>query len=257
MNFIFNIKQSTSELSRLCIVAVLITFFIACQKDQAIHAPIISQDDSADNDTQIKALASALNLKAYTEEEKVTRRLQDLAKTHQAKLQGLEHRLKTKSSTLRKLKKMHHDAPELPLEKLKLSDALRYTIEVSDQPEGHYVKTVHTILKDLETQGYKILKVKNYWPKGDNYSGVNTVLANAEGFEWELQFHTPGSYQESKQSHGKYEKLRAIGTPLEERQKLFKSMAQPWETVVIPKGVLEPENLHKIEVIKKWEAPKE
>ena len=257
MSFILNLKQSKSKLNRLLMVTFCITLSVACQKDKAIHAPIINQEDSASDEAEIKTLASALNLQAYSEEEKVTRRLQDLAKIHQAKLQGLEHRLKTKSSTLRKLKKMHFDAPELPLKKLKLSDALRYTIEVSDQPEGHYVKTVQTVLKDLETQGYKILKVKNYWPKGDNYSGVNTVLANAEGFEWELQFHTPSSYQESKQSHGQYEKLRAIGTPLEERQRLFKSMSQPWETVGIPKGVLEPENLHEIEVIKKWDAPKE
>ena len=257
MSSILETKTAMIKLKCLVIITLSIVLSLACQKEEVVHAPIINHSDSATDEAQIKKLASALNLKAYTEEEKVTRRLQDLTKAYQAKLQGLEHRLKTKSSTLRKLKKMHHDAPELALDKLKLSDALRYTVEVADVPEGHYVKTVNAVLKDLETQGYKVIKVKNYWPKGDNYSGVNTVLANAEGFEWELQFHTPASYQEAKKSHAQYEKLRAIGTPLVDRQKVFESMAQPWEGIAVPKDVLVPQSLHQVEVIKKWEAPKE
>ena len=178
-----------------------------------------------------------------------------MAKSHQGQLRGLEHRLKTKSSTLRKLKKIHKDAPQLPLDQIKLSDSLRYTLEVNDQPEGHYVDTVKTALKSLEAKGYKVIKVKNYWPKGDNYSGVNTVLSTADGFQWELQFHKPASYKEAKDSHGKYEKLRANSTPLAERQKLFGEMAQPWESIQVPKDILVPNNLHALEEIKKWEAP--
>ncbi len=240
------------------ILAMSIGLNVACQKDEATpQTAVIDQSQQNKDEAHIKALASALNLKAYSEEEKVTHRLQNLATTHQAKLQGLEHRLKTKSSTLRKLSKLHHDAPQLPLEKLKISDALRYTMEVADQPEGHYVATVTAVLKDLESQGYKVIKVKNYWPKGDNYSGVNTVLASSDGFEWELQFHTPASYQEAKKSHIQYEKLRALTTPLAERQKLFEAMAQPWEEIAVPKDVLVPHNLHQVEAIKKWDAPTE
>ena len=110
MSCILNIKHSKSKLNGLLMITFCITLFVACQKEKAIHAPIINQEDPVSVETEIKTLASAFNLQAYSEEEKVTRRLQDLAKTHQAKLQGLEHRLKTKSSTLRKLKKMHFDA---------------------------------------------------------------------------------------------------------------------------------------------------
>jgi len=233
-----------------------IIFGWGCQNEKPVmqtHVP--KKDQPQDTQAQIKTKASSLNMKAFTEEEKVTRLLQEMAKNHQAQLKGLEHRLKTKSSTLRKLKKVHNDAPQMPLDQIKLSDALRYTFEVADKPEGHYVKTIQTVLKDLETQGYKVAKVKNYWPKGDNYSGVNTVLSSASGLEWELQFHTPASYQESKVSHTKYEKLRSNDTPLVERQKIFGEMAQAWETIVIPKDILEAGNLHQVEEIKKWEAP--
>lgn len=234
----------------------LLVLTIGCQKEPTpmeTHVPKEEQPPSTQE--LIKQMSSALNMKAYTVEEKLTRLLQELATKHQGQLKGLEHRLKTKSSTLRKLKKIHKDAPQLPLDQIKLSDALRYTLEVSDQPEGHYVETIKNSLKGLEEKGYKVIKVKNYWPKGDNYSGVNTVLSTADGFQWELQFHTPASYEEAKKSHGKYEKLRSNSTPLVERQKLFGEMAQPWESVAVPKDILVPNNLHALEDIKKWEAP--
>ena len=64
------------------------------------------------------------------------------------------------------------------------------------------------------------------------------------------------SYQEAKNSHVQYEKLRAIGTPLVERQKLFESMAQPWENIAVPKDVLVPQSLHQVEVIKNGKRPR-
>lgn len=233
---------------------------VSCQKEQDMSDAHLEQnvqiEATESSEEQIQEIASALNLQAYSAEEKVTRLLQEIASQQKAKLQGLEHRLKTKSSTLRKLKKMHHDAPQIPLKQLKISDALRYTIEVADTPEGHYVTAVKTFLEILEAKGNKVIKVKNYWPKGDNYSGVNTILETPEGLEWELQFHTPASYQEAKQSHTKYEKLRATETSLTERQKLFNEMATPWEEIAIPKDVLTPHNLHPSEEIKQWSAPK-
>lgn len=229
----------------------------ACSKNESqTETHIVPKSSDTQAQDEIKKIASALNVKAFDEETKVTTLLKEVADSHQASLQGLEHRLKTKSSTLRKLKKLHKDAPEVPVAKLKISDTLRYTLEVSDEPEGHYVKTIQDVLKALEGKNYQVVKVKNYWPKGDNYSGVNTIISTQDGFQWELQFHTPASYQEAKSSHDKYESLRANDTPVAEKQKLFTEMAKPWESIAVPKDVLEPHNLHQKEEIKKWNAPK-
>ena len=233
---------------------------IGCQAEEpkmrAHFEDTVKTQADETSEEQIQKIASALNLKAYSAEEKVTRLLQEMAKEQRAALRGLEHRLKTKSSTLRKLKKMHHDAPQIPLNQLKISDALRYTVEITDEPAGHYVSAVKSFLTALEGKGYGVIKVKNYWPKGDNYSGVNTALLTPNGLEWELQFHTPASYREAKRSHVKYEKLRATDTTLDERKKLFSEMAAPWEEIPVPTDVLTPKNLHASEEIKQWSAPK-
>ena len=217
------------------------------------------QSSASHVDDQLKAAATHLNIKASDAEGVVTALLQELAAQHKAKLRGLSHRLKTQSSTIRKLKKIYNKASErgekTAPETLTISDALRYTFEVDDQPAGHYVATVNSSLKTLESKGYKVFKVKNYWPKGDNYSGVNVVLITPQGLEWELQFHTPASYQEAKLSHELYEQLRAEDTPLKKRQELFSKMSVPWDTITVPQDVLKPHNLHEVEVIKQWSAP--
>jgi len=70
---------------------------------------------------------------------------------------------------------------------------------------GHYEKpsekkareraeAIRATFKGLEAAGHKVIKVKNYWPRGDNYSGVNSVLETSDGLEWELQFHTAESF---------------------------------------------------------------
>ena len=218
-----------------------------------------ARSPSTNIDEELTAAATRLNIKASDAEGVVTALLQDLAAQHKAKLRGLSHRLKTQSSTIRKLKKIYNQAikrGEKPAPKaLTISDALRYTFEVADQPAGHYVTTINTSLKTLEAKGFKVFKVKNYWPKGDNYSGVNVVLITPQGLEWELQFHTPASYQEAKRSHELYEQLRAEDTPLNKRQELFSKMSAPWDTINVPRDVLKPHNLHEVEVIKQWSAP--
>ena len=107
---IFKTKTAMIKLKYFVITTLTIVLSLACQKEEAETLQSLIKVILRQMKPKLRNWL-ALNLKAYTEEEKVTRRLQDLTKAYQAKLQGLEHRLKTKSSTLRKLKKMHHDAP--------------------------------------------------------------------------------------------------------------------------------------------------
>ena len=86
----------------------LLALTIGCQKEQApmeTHVPKEEQPPSTQE--LIQNMSSKLNMKAFTEEEKITRLLQEMAKSQQGKLKGLEHRFKTESSTLRKLKKIN------------------------------------------------------------------------------------------------------------------------------------------------------
>lgn len=250
----------SARLSDWLLIASLCLCGTSC-KDHATSKHGESASSSQSVDQRIRAAASVLNLRARDAEREVTETLQALAGEYKGQLRGLKHRLKTQSSTIRKLNKLYRarldGAEKLKDEALVISDALRYTIEVADTPPGRYVEVIIATLKTLELKKHSVVKVKNYWLRGDNYSGVNTVLRAPSGLEWELQFHTPSSYQEASRSHGLYEQLRAEDTPLKTRQELFKKMSAPWEGVEIPQGVLEPKNLHSSEVIKQWSAPTE
>ena len=70
-------------------------------------------------------------------------------------------------------------------------------------------------LQQLEQFGYSVVRLKNYWPRNDNYSGVNGVLTTPEGIEWELQFHTSASLNTQDATHAWYEEFRRANTPIE------------------------------------------
>jgi hypothetical protein len=134
-----------------------------------------------------------------------------------------------------------HDVP--------IRDTLRYTMQFGDQPGGHHTYSVAYVLATLEELGHTVLTVKNYWPPGDDYSGVNTIVEAPNGLAWELQFHTPGSFELKMSSHVIYEQVRQPGVPIETRRSLYFQVAEEWETIPIPAGILEPGTLHTLEEI--------
>ena len=173
--------------------------------------------------------------------------------THErdGKLVGLDNRLKSKSSLTRKLTARAAEYPDTSLERLLVEDAIRYTIVLEDEPSGHHDRSIREILATMGGLGNEIAWVKNYWPRGDDYSGVNCVLRAPNGTFWELQFHTPRSLAARKQNHDLYEEYRLESTPLERKRELFETMTEIWETVPIPAGILEPGSLHPSEQIRK------
>lgn len=72
---------------------------------------------------------------------------------------------------------------------------------------------------------------------GDMYQGINDTYRNAStNFVFELQYHTPGSFDLKKESHVIYEKFRVCPDP-SEQQKLFEEGVQLAESLPIPPGV--------------------
>jgi len=187
--------------------------------------------------------------RAAGHEPAVSKQLQDLAKKSGGKLAGFEHRLKKRDSLLRKIRTMLKGDPSLAVSAVVINDALRYTLQVDDAPPGRHAKAIRSALVALEGAGHKVLKVKNYWPRGDNYSGVNSVLETADGLQWELQFHTAESFRIQHRDHGLYEEMRKDDTPVETRRELYRKLAAPWEKVPIPRDMLVEKKLHPAEEI--------
>lgn len=203
----------------------------------------------------LEARARSLLEQARLVEPRVTPLLRRLAANAGAELVGLDHRLKTLESTLRKMRLILAEDPTLDVEDVEIHDALRYTMRVDDEPSGHYVRTVVAVLDALEDVGHRVLLVKNYWPAGDSYSGVNTELSSPEGFPWELQFHTSDSYRVQRETRPLYEELRRRATPPGRKAELFDRMRSAWDLVPIPADVLEPRNLHENEEIRERPRP--
>lgn len=106
-------------------------------------------------------------------------------------------------------------------------------------------KSRESTIRKIETR----MAEKNYWPSGDDYSGVNTNLRAPNGLAWELQFHTPQSFELKMSSHYVYEQVRQPDVSTETRQALYIQVADEWESVPVPAGILEPGSLHQLEEI--------
>lgn len=150
---------------------------------------------------------------------------------------------------LRKVKAIRYGKPSLPVEDVVITDALRYTLRVEDSPPGLHNRTAAKVLALFEAEGHSVELVKNYWPNGDNYSGVNCVLRTPAGLRWELQFHTAGSLKTNLANRDAYEELRRVNTALERKRDLFDTMSARWARVPIPAGILTPRSLHAREKI--------
>ncbi|HKX29540.1 MAG TPA: hypothetical protein VJ302_17755 [Blastocatellia bacterium] len=145
------------------------------------------------------AVARDLLAKARKAEPRVTSDITRLAKGTGGKMEGLEFRLKSEESLARKLK----DTPPNGIR-----DALRYTIIFDN--ENLSVNT-NRVLDALEREGYEKLKVKNTFRPNERYQGINTSFRSPEGQVFELQMHTPESFNVKQNlTHEVYEELRLL-----------------------------------------------
>jgi hypothetical protein len=203
----------------------------------AVGSPLATRSSSVADPFELAA--RRLRARAEAHEPATTATMQRLAEAAGGHLHKLEYRLKTVASAARKLRKRAVEAGT-PAGEAALDDMLRYTLVVEDRPAGHHLATIRAVLGRLEAEGHRPVRLKNYWPRGDNYSGVNGVLEAPDGLRWELQFHTPASIEVQAATRADYERLRALSTPIEARRGLFRRMAEAWAAVPIPTGLLEP-----------------
>jgi hypothetical protein len=201
-------------------------------------------DPQAERDAAVERLAVDLMKRAASHEPETSRVLKEVARRAGGALVGFQHRLKRRASLLRKIRsKLAADAA-LDVGQVVIDDALRYTLQVRDEPPGAHADAIRTAFGELERAGHRVQRVKNYWPRGDNYSGVNSVLVAPDGLLWELQFHTPESFRLKQETHDLYEEMREDSTPLARKRELYDELAAPWEQVDIPAGLLDKGALH-------------
>ncbi|WP_372191393.1 XopAD/skwp family type III secretion system effector [Xanthomonas axonopodis pv. desmodiigangetici] len=99
-----------------------------------------------------------------------------------------------------------------------VGDALRYALEL---PSEGFVAKVQAAQDALRRQGMTCVKLQNYFTSGDGtYRGINASFTDAEGYAFEVQFHTAESFNAKAQTHLSYKRMQLAQTRLEkERQK--------------------------------------
>jgi len=183
-----------------------------------------------------KVVAQRLRSQATAAEKTVTPQLQELAVDSGGKLEGLDYRLKTKESLARKIATDSNRRGVTPSDAGGgVNDALRYTMVFDD---GSLSTGATGVMESLEKAGYTKVQVKNTFLPDSPYKGVNTVYETPTGQRFELQFHSPESYN-MKQSvtHTLYETARLPGTPRSVQNQLLEQMRSNSSSVPQPDNI--------------------
>jgi hypothetical protein len=178
--------------------------------------------------------------------------LLNLAKKTNGEMIGLEYRFKSEESLTRKLNDSAARQTTILVRKglsskeafstaissqtNKINDALRYTISF---PTENYRIGYEKTINSLKQKGYKIERVWDAWldagrPEDSGYRGINATIVGKNGQKFELQFHTPESFEMKMKTHELYEEKRLNTTSLERKTEITKIMKELIKTIPIP-----------------------
>lgn len=127
--------------------------------------------------------------------------------------------LKSPNRFKEKLAKMVERRPGTSVEDLadEISDGIRYTFLFDPD---HYTEQTLKVCSGLSNNGYELIRLANRWG-GDEYKGVNSRWSDpGSGQHFEVQFHTPASWEAKQKTHEAYEKIDNPETPVSEVEKL-------------------------------------
>ncbi len=180
---------------------------------------------------QVKGISCYNRAAKY--EPKITGQVRAIAKCAGMDLAGMENRIKSRNSYLKKIKRNYWPG----FHGYEVKDILRYTYTAPSE------ELAEKILKTMELysqSGYHTVEIKNYWlDRQSPYKGINTTLRSPDGQIFELQYHTPESFL---LKNGKMHELYEMQRPLKDRNskeylELWSQMLLLSDSVKIPKGI--------------------
>lgn len=162
-----------------------------------------------------------------------------------AKLVALEHRLKGKERFKEKVAEQlaveYREDPRRAAESI--PDGLRYTYQI---PADSYVQGQQEVVDQLKEKGYEMIYRKNSW-NDPEYKGINSRWRTPDGQLFEVQFHTPESFEAKQLTHGAYERLRSPLTSGHDVLKLESFQREVSAGIPVPDNVLDIPNYRKSE----------
>jgi hypothetical protein len=179
------------------------------------------------------------------QEPQITKDIQSAVIRAGGSMEGLEYRIKAKDSFIRKVetdynlaKLENHEITPLMIAN-KINDAIRYTAVANGNA---FYAMYDSTIKQLINDGYSLVKVKNTWNEDMNpYKGVNVILKSPNRQSFELQFHTPQSFDmKQNKIHSLYEEYRLGSTSLARKRELSKMMRE------LSRSLKKPDNIDLI-----------
>ncbi|WP_224741217.1 shikimate kinase [Bradyrhizobium sp. 2S1] len=152
------------------------------------------------------------------------------------KMPHFDHRLRSESS-LRDQLMVVNDVPEGASQLI--SSAVRHVFEA---PDKDFAKAFRKAILSFEEQGYTEISTANWFRvSAPTIVGIKTVLATPDGYRFEAEFHTPGSYQAKLANHDTYkelQRLRRSDAPDDRKmEQLTQRVREVCKEVAIPEGV--------------------
>jgi hypothetical protein len=175
----------------------------------------------------------------------VTQSVQGATEAMGGEMIGLEHRLKSAESLTRKIATdMANEGLTAEQASGRIADAVRYT---SSFPPERLVEGVQATLRQLESEGNQVLKLKNTWlDEASSYKGINVQMKAPDGQVFELQFHTPESFwAKDEGTHAIFEEMRKLQKGSPEWEALNEKQMEIARQLKVPDGI------EKIQPIKK------
>ena len=127
--------------------------------------------------------------------------------------------LKSPDRFKEKLAKMIGRRPDTSVQDLsdEIHDGIRYTFLFDS---SNYTDQTQMTCSALVDDGYELIRLANRWD-GEEYKGVNSHWSDPHsGQNFEIQFHTPESWEAKQQTHETYERIDNPETPVEEVERL-------------------------------------
>ena len=158
-----------------------------------------------------------------------------------SKMYGLENRMKQATSLAAKI---GSDAKEdgVSFEKAVsgIRDCIRYT-SVSDN--NNFVDSYRKTKENLQSLGYQETRCKNFFKMYKNgevqHKSIQCTYKNPNGYEFEIQFHTPESQTVKELKLPLYNERRRAGLSESRKARLEKEMHELAEQVPYPRGVFD------------------
>lgn len=184
---------------------------------------------------QTKYKAMDFYEKAIENEPEISRQVKAIANKTGMEVVGFDYRIKSKDSFLRKVE-ANYSPDGTPYS---VRDIVRYTFTANT--DELTLKTQEAMYS-FEQTGYNTIVVKNTWVREDSpYKGINTTLVAPNGQEFELQYHTPESFElKNGKLHELYEKQRILKNPMsKEYIQLQNQMVDLSDALTVPVNVQE------------------